>query len=150
VRVPNESGPSARSTGWAEALRAAHRRVPAAVQATWEARSGYAAGVVLAGRKGVTAVLCGNDELAIGVVRALHDHGLRVPEDVSVIGFDDQPFAEFMRPALTTVRQRFPDLGRTAVGLLLAQMEDRPEGAGTSTAGTELVVRESTAPPPRR
>lgn len=148
VRVPNEGGPGERSTGWAEALRAAHRRVPTAVQATWEARSGYEAGIALAERKGVTAVLCGNDELAIGVVRGLFDRGRRVPDDVSVVGFDDQPFAEFVRPALTTVRQRFPDLGRTAVGLLLAQAEDRTSDAVTSVAGTELVVRESTAPPP--
>ena len=150
VRVPNEGGSGDRSTGWREALRSAHRRVPAVIQSTWEARSGYDAGVALADRSGVTAVLCGNDELAIGVVRGLFDRGLRVPEDVSVVGFDDQPFAEFMRPALTTVRQRFPDLGRTAVGLLLAQREGRPEGMATSMAGTELVVRESTAPPPRR
>jgi DNA-binding LacI/PurR family transcriptional regulator len=148
VRVPNDDGASDRSTGWQDALRSARRRVPAVIQGTWEARSGYDAGIALAQRTGVSAVLCGNDELAMGLIRGLFDRGLRVPEDVSVIGFDDQPFAEFMRPALTTVRQRFPDLGRAAVKLLLAQMDGQAEDTMLSVASTELVVRESTAPPP--
>lgn len=147
VAIPHESRPGDRSTGWREALVQAGRRVPAVVQATWSARSGYDAGVVLARRRGVTAVLCGNDELAVGVVRALFDSGRRVPEDVSVVGFDDQPLAAFTRPALTTVRQDFPELGREAMTLLRLQI-DGGTAVGTSVARAELVIRESTAPPP--
>lgn len=147
VLIPNEAGPADRTVGWCSSLRAARRRVPAVIQSSWEARSGYEAGVALAGRRDVTAILCGNDELAIGVIRGLFDNGKRVPEDVSVVGFDDQPFAAFMRPSLTTVCQRFPDLGRTAVELLTAQTRVGATGLH-SVVTTDLVIRESAAPPP--
>ena len=66
----------------------------------------------------VTAVLCGNDDQALGVIRAAHDLGLRIPEDVSVVGFDDVPAAPYYTPALTTVRFDFAALGRRAFELL--------------------------------
>ena len=65
-------------------------------------------------------MLCGNDDLALGLMRALHAAGLLHPGDVSVVGFDDTPVAEFLTPPLTTVRLDFAELGRACFALLLA------------------------------
>jgi DNA-binding LacI/PurR family transcriptional regulator len=90
-----------------------------------------------------TAVLCFNDVAAIGVVRALIDAGLRVPQDVSVVGFDDIPAAGFYSPRLTTIRQPLQQMGHVAAELLLKQINGHkvPE---TTQIEPELVVREST------
>ena len=110
-------------------------------------RAGYDAGFKLGHRREVTAILVGNDDLAVGVIRGIFDSGRRVPEDVSVIGFDDQPFTEFLRPARSTVRQSFPALGRTAVALLQEQFDVSASPRQRAVVDTELVIRESTAPP---
>lgn len=97
-----------------------------------------------------TAVFAANDLSAIGAIRALRTHGLRVPDDVSVIGFDDIQLAGYVTPALTTIRQPTYAMGRRAAELLI----DAVQGTGSLTPRTvlfepELVVRESTAPPAR-
>jgi DNA-binding LacI/PurR family transcriptional regulator len=119
--------------------------VPEVIQSDWTPRSGYEAGLGLAGRRDVTAVLCGNDEIAFGVIKALQVKGLRVPEDISVMGFDDHPLAEIWTPALTTMGQDFAELGRMAVDFLLGQLAGEPFRAPRSDL--RLVVRDSTAPP---
>ena len=95
-------------------------------------------------RKDFTAVLCFNDVAAIGTVRGLHDAGLRVPNDVSVMGFDDIPAAEYYTPRLTTIRQPLQQMGNVAASLLLKKIGGAkvPE---ISRIEPELVVRESTA-----
>lgn len=145
VAIPHEGTPSQRAVGWSEALRAAGREVPEAIEASWLPRSGYDAGRRLGRRPDVTAVLAGNDDLAVGLIRGLHESGRRVPEDVSVVGFDDQPFTEFLRPALTTVRQNFPELGRTAVELLREHFDPQSSARHRAILATTLIVRESTA-----
>jgi DNA-binding LacI/PurR family transcriptional regulator len=100
----------------------------------------------LAERDDVTAVLCGNDELAVGVLRAVHERGRRVPDDISVVGFDGHPLAALSIPALTTVEQDFVGLGRRAFGLLAEMLDDR-RTSRESIATPRLVIRESTAPP---
>lgn len=145
VAIPSEDGEATRARGWRETLQAVHRRVPAMVKATWLPRSGYEAGLLLGRRRGATAILAGNDDLAVGLIRGLFDSGLRVPEDVSVVGFDNQPFTEFTRPALTTVQQSFPDIGRAAVGLLQSRIADPTLAPETVSVPAPLVVRESTA-----
>jgi len=99
---------------------------------------------LLTRRKDFTAVLCFNDVAAIGTVRGLHDAGLRVPTDVSVMGFDDIPAAEFYTPRLTTIRQPLQQMGNVAASLLLKKIAGVkvPE---LSRIEPELVVRESTA-----
>ena len=97
--------------------------------------------------KPFTAVLCFNDVSAMGTIRALHEAGLRVPHDVSVVGFDDIQSAAYQVPSLTTIRQPLQKMGNTAAKLLLKKL------AGESTPDLvqvepELVVRESTASPP--
>ena len=100
-----------------------------------------------------TAVLCFSDVMAYRVVRTAEELGLRVPEDLSVVGFDDSPLARRMRPALTTVRQDVAGKGREATTALTAAIEAARTGKKSGRAKrvvlpTELVVRDSTAPPP--
>lgn len=97
-----------------------------------------------------TAVLCYSDVMATETVRAAHDLGLRVPEDLSVVGFDDSPVAMQLQPTLTTVRQDFTEKGRLAATLMTEALARNaaPTRATHHLLPTELVVRESTAPPP--
>lgn len=108
----------------------------------WTADSGYAAGAAL--DPATTAVVCGNDQMALGLIHALADLGRAVPGDVSVVGFDDIPESAHSLPPLTTVHQDFEEVGRRAVSDLVARLEGRdPEPAGPTVAPT-LVVRSST------
>lgn len=113
----------------------------------WTPRSGYELTCELV-RSGLPeAIFAANDMMAIGVLHALHEHGLRVPEDVAVVGFDNTLGAEFQVPSLTTVAQPFAELGRLALERLLCMLEDREPPAGTpSTLPPRLVVRRSTRP----
>src|SRR4051812_29839358 len=112
----------------------------------WSARSGYEAGLRIADDPSVTAVFAGNDGMALGLLRAMHQRGRRVPEELSVVGFDDVPDSAYLWPALTTVRQEFGALGRRAVDLTVRAL--RGEAApGAELIAPELVVRESTAAP---
>jgi DNA-binding LacI/PurR family transcriptional regulator len=106
-----------------------------------------------------TAILCFSDAIADNVIRVARDVGLRVPEDLSVVGFDDSPLAERILPSLTTIRQDVTAKGRAAVAALTAEIERVRTGGSTGSATvdaevllpTELVVRNSTAvPPPAR
>ncbi|MFF0015073.1 LacI family DNA-binding transcriptional regulator [Streptomyces sp. NPDC005374] len=150
VAIPASTGTrrsaAPRAEGWRQALKAAGVTPPPPCGRGWDAQAGYEAGKKLAENPDVTAILCGNDDLALGVLRALHHAGRRVPEDVSVIGFDDAPHSAFLTPSLTTVRMDFHGLGRAAFGLLRAQLDtDRQEPAPAPAAPT-LVHRESAGP----
>ncbi|WP_345713478.1 substrate-binding domain-containing protein, partial [Kineococcus glutinatus] len=112
-----------------------------------DATAGLDAGALLAADPDVTAVLCGNDEVAMGVISGLEDAGVRVPADVSVAGFDDHPLAQVWRPGLTTARQDFPDLGRRALALLLTRAGGDLRAVASSTR-PPVVLRGSTAAPP--
>jgi DNA-binding LacI/PurR family transcriptional regulator len=98
-------------------------------------------------RRDFTAIVCFNDISAIGSIRALHDAGLRVPHDVSVIGFDDIQSANYYVPSLTTIRQPLQSMGELAATTLLKKLarERQPE---TIRVDPELIVRESTGPAP--
>ena len=121
--------------------------------AAWAARlkeAGYAAGGRLAADPEATAVFCANDEVAIGLMRAMHERGRRVPQDVSVVGFDGLSLGEYSFPPLTTVRQDFWRAGEEMVGLVLEQVASgETDGARQILIPTELLVRGSTAPPGR-
>jgi LacI family transcriptional regulator len=97
-------------------------------------------------RRPFTAVLCFNDVSAMGSIRALHEAGLRVPQDVSILGFDDIQSAEFQVPSLTTIRQPLQEMGSIAARMLLKKLhnEATPDLIHVDPG---LVVRESTAPP---
>jgi LacI family transcriptional regulator len=96
-----------------------------------------------------TAIFAFNDSIAIGVLGAARDRGLRVPEDLSVVGFDDIEPAILVTPTLTTVRQPLSEMGRTAVNVLVRLLERRASETPHIELATRLVVRESTAPPRR-
>ena len=139
-----------RLSGWRETLEAVGARIPPRVTGDWSARSGYEAGTRLLEQHTPTAVFSANDQMALGLLRALKEAGLRVPHDVSLVGFDDIPESAYFNPPLTTIRQDFGEVGRRGVQLLLNQFNpDEPE-ATHETIEPELVLRDSTAPPPPR
>ncbi|RIV37654.1 LacI family DNA-binding transcriptional regulator [Micromonospora radicis] len=150
------SGPSdwfdsaGRIEGWRAALLAAGAEIPPLVPADWSAAAGYRCGQMLARMPDVTAVFTANDHLALGVLRALHEHGRRVPDDISVVGFDDVPEAAYFIPPLTTVRPDFDAVARASLEMLLAQIETDSGGALRETIAPSLVARQSVGKPPRR
>jgi DNA-binding LacI/PurR family transcriptional regulator len=138
---------TARLRGWSEALRAYPTERGTSVAGDWGASKGYDAGRRLGADAAVTAIFAANDQTALGVIRGLHDAGRRVPEDVSVVGFDDTPESGYFLPPLTTVRQDFGEVGRRSVELLLALADNDPVERHVVVPAA-LVVRASTAEPP--
>jgi DNA-binding LacI/PurR family transcriptional regulator len=135
-----------RRQGWQATLEAAGAEVPDVVCGDWSARSGYESGQRLAAMPDVTAVLCGNDQMALGLLRALAEQDRRVPSDISVIGFDDIPEAAYFLPPLTTVRQDFGELGRRAVHLLMDAISGDQPFRPSLPIAPDLIIRASTAP----
>ncbi|MDF2574537.1 MAG: LacI family transcriptional regulator [Agromyces sp.] len=133
-----------RERGWREALTAAGAPVPVVVRGDWTSSSGFAAASALLDDN-ATAVFAANDQMALGVLRAVAESGRAVPGDVSVVGFDDVADAADYRPPLTTVRQDFDALGSRAVAALVDGIEAGAPAAFESVP-TRLVVRASTAP----
>jgi len=142
---PSWTEARARLAGWQAATYAAGLRPSAHLVGDWSARSGYELGQEIAGRGEVTAVFCANDQMALGLVRALSEAGLRIPDDVSVVGFDDIPEAPYLLPPLTTVRQDFKAVGHRAIEILQAAIAGSPPPE--RLISPELVVRASTAAP---
>lgn len=142
-----------RRQGWARALREADRAQPEPLQGDWSARSGYLLGQRLASRDDVTAVFTANDHQAMGLMRALSEAGRSVPGDVSVVGFDDVPEAEFCTVPLTTVRIDDAAISHRVLSELVALIEGLEPAREPLSLAAELVARRSTAPPatpPRR
>lgn len=138
-----------RGEGWRDALREAGRPLPDPVGCEWTPRGGYVAARQLLTDPSVTAVLCGNDDIALGVLRAARELGRAVPDSLSVVGFDDAPHSAYIAPTLTTVRMDFEGLGRAAFGRLHALLEPDTAPAAALWDEPELIVRESTGPAPR-
>lgn len=149
ISGPVDSVPAqVRSTAWQQTLARAGIRPPQQFVGDWSARSGYESGRQLALDPDVSAVFCCNDETAFGLMRALHEAGRRVPDDVSIIGFDDIGLAEFAAVPLTTVRQDFHAIGEELVRLVLMQVRGAERHTlGRTTVPTQFVQRASTAPP---
>lgn len=132
-----------RCTGYEMAMRAAGLTPREPWEGDWTPARGYEIGREMARTGSATAVFVANDQMAIGVLHAFVRAGLRVPEDISVVGFDDIPEAAYLNPALTTVRQDFHAIGRRAIDLVAATLD----GSVTSMPllHPELIVRESAA-----
>jgi DNA-binding LacI/PurR family transcriptional regulator len=137
-----------RVAGWLAALEEAGAEVTSALAGDWSARSGYQAGRLLARAPEATAIFAANDQMALGVLLALHERNRRVPEDVSVAGFDDIPESAYFTPPLTTVRQDFNQVGRASLSLLLDQIESGARSVDRVVVPSRLVVRRSTGPGP--
>ncbi|MFE7039970.1 LacI family DNA-binding transcriptional regulator [Streptomyces atratus] len=134
-----------RTDAWRRTLEEAGRMPPPLVRGDWSAESGYRAGLHLAEQDDCTAVFAANDQMALGLLRALHERGRKVPQDVSVIGFDDIPESGSFLPPLTTVHQDFAEVGRRCVESALRQVRQGEAERGTTLVPTRLVVRDSTA-----
>ncbi|MGH9105612.1 MAG: LacI family DNA-binding transcriptional regulator [Acidimicrobiales bacterium] len=150
LAIPSWAHTTRRTSGWRAALEEAGVAVPQPVREGWDAGWGYEAGRKLAKDALVTAVLCGNDDIALGVMRAMHEAGRPVPDEVSIIGFDDVPMARFYTPALTTVRQDFKALGRVCFTKLLSVLNQASPDREPPCPEAKLIIRESTGPPPQR
>jgi DNA-binding LacI/PurR family transcriptional regulator len=137
-----------RIEGWMAALEAAGADVPPLLTGDWSARSGYDLGRRLTTVRDVTAIFAANDQMALGILRALYEAGREVPRDLSLVGFDDIPEAQFFTPPLTTVQQDFNELGRQSLMLLLEEIAASERSSAHVVVPPKLMVRESTAPPP--
>ncbi|MFH8752110.1 LacI family DNA-binding transcriptional regulator [Streptomyces rimosus] len=145
---PSDHVPSRRKLAAGQAVaRAAGAELPEerVVRGMYSMEGGHAAASRLLDA-GVTGVICASDIIALGAVRAARRRGLRVPQDVSVVGYDDSPLMTVTEPPLSTVRQPIDALGRAAVQLLTAQMDGREVVRDEILFEPELVVRGSTGP----
>jgi DNA-binding LacI/PurR family transcriptional regulator len=148
VLGPKDHVPSERKLAafQAEARRAGLEAGPDAVERTLFTLEGGQAVTSRLVRRGVTGIVCASDVLALGAIRAVRRLGLSVPDDVSVVGYDDSAFMNCTSPPLTTVRQPIESIGRSAVTLLVSQIEGAEVTAEELLFEPELVVRGSTAP----
>ena len=143
---PTSFSASHRAAAWRETLSGAGIEAPPILYGDWSTDSGYRAGMTLAARDDVTAIFAANDHMALGAMRALHEMGRKIPQEVSIVGFDDLDESSSFWPPLTTVHQSFQTVGSLSVQLLLEQIMGNP-APSTQLVPTRLVVRESTSYP---
>lgn len=153
VRIAHLAGPAQISTGRARLhgfLRVlGEAGLAADLVAECESftvEAGARAMAALLERERPSAVVAGNDQIAVGALETLREHGLRCPEDVSVVGFNDMPFVDKLSPPLTTVRVPQREVGAEAARLLVRWLAEGSAEAGTRRLPVELVVRGSTGP----
>ncbi|MHC9044675.1 LacI family DNA-binding transcriptional regulator [Microbacterium saperdae] len=148
TRIAHLAGPAdwleaeSRADGFAAELAARGLDAGPVIEGDWSAGSGYAA-VAAVRSSGVTAVFAANDQMALGLLGGLHEAGLSVPGDISVVGFDDIPDAAYYWPQLTTVRQDFDELARRAVAAVIGGVATE----ALAPVAPELIARASVAPP---
>ncbi|MFF2471515.1 LacI family DNA-binding transcriptional regulator [Streptomyces sp. NPDC058066] len=150
VLGPDDHVPSMRKLAAARGVvRAAGGTLPedAVERAMFSLEGGQAAAARLM-RRGITGIICASDPLALGAVRAARREGLRVPDDISMVGYDDSAFMNCTEPPLTTMRQPIEAMGRAAVELLVTQIQGGSVTPGELLFEPELVVRGSTAQAP--
>jgi len=148
VTGPSDSMDAAeRRRGFADAMREHGLEAPNPYPGDWLAASGYAAGGSLLADGSATAVFVGNDQMALGLLRACAEAGVGVPGDLSVVGFDDIPEAAFFTPPLTTLRQDFDELGRDVMATVLEVLRDERSAVDRTSRVPQLVVRASTGSP---
>jgi DNA-binding LacI/PurR family transcriptional regulator len=136
-----------RVDGWRDALDEAGCQSFSPLRGDWSPLSGYTLGRRLLESPDLTAVFTANDQMALGLLRLLHETGRDVPGDVSVVGFDDIPEAEYFTPPLTTVRQDFNEMGYRSLHLLLDEIAGGERSERRLTVPASLIERSSTAPP---
>lgn len=134
-----------RHRAWVKTLEQAGLAPGKSVESDWTAQGGYEAAKHLL-QEDFSALVVGNDQMALGAMAALREHGLRIPEDVSVVGFDDVPEACYYSPPLSTIRQDFEALGRQSAAYILDLIEQVQPLQPQRVIRPELVVRSSTGP----
>lgn len=139
-----------RHNSFSDVLALADHPLVASELGDWTPQSGYDATMrLLDSGLDVTALAVGNDQMAVGVLRALAERGVRVPDEMSVIGFDDIPEARFFSPPLTTIRQEFDIIGKMAIAYLMDNLLMAESTVQQMSLAPRLVVRQSTAAPRR-
>ncbi|MCS5734718.1 LacI family DNA-binding transcriptional regulator [Herbiconiux sp. CPCC 203386] len=144
------TGAEARVRGWAAELSAQHRFAPDTFDGDWTSESGYRAGQLVAADPRITAVLVANDQMALGLMKALSENAVHIPGDVSVVGFDDIPESAYFRPSLTTVRLDFDEVGSRAFDRILDLMKGARTDDPIPLIASDLILRDTTGPPPSR
>lgn len=154
LRIAHIAGPQhwveahARLEGFEARMSEAGLTPARVIAGDWSAESGYRAGLrLLEEVDDLTAVVAGNDQMALGLLHACADRGVRVPEDLSIVGFDDVPEAAHYLPPLTTIRQDFAEVGRRTIGVVLAELRGEPAAVDLPVP-PELVERASTGAVP--
>ena len=148
-RIVHITGPSdgyegqQRRSGYEDAMNEAKLKADI-VEGDWSITTGYKTGCELTERKVLpTAIFTSNDHLALGVMKALNENKISVPQEMSIVGFDNIPEAEFLNPALTTIHQDFDELGKLAIDQMLSQLKG-PCSHKALTIAPQLIVRQST------
>jgi len=132
-----------------ETMQKHHLPDPVTIEGDFSSQAGYdATGQLLDNEIEFTALVCVNDETALGAIQRLRHEGLRVPEDVSVVGFDDSSYSRFLYTPLTTIRQDFNRLGSTAIKYLGELLEHKSTTVAQRILKPEFIIRESTGHPP--
>lgn len=148
IAGPKESfSASHRADAWSRTLQEAGIEPPEVIHGDWSTESGYQIGLELGARPEVSAIFAANDHMALGAMRALHELGRRIPEDVSIVGFDDLEEAPSFWPPLTTVHQNFQSVGKLSMEALFELITGNSEPAPAQKVPTHLVVRKSTSAP---
>jgi|SRR5450756_273399 len=142
-----------RAESWRRTLTEAGIAPPPVLRGDWTCEAGYRHGLALGGRDDVTAIFAANDQMALGVMQALHELGRDIPGDISIVGFDDMEEARSFWPPLTTIRQDFTAVGRLSIRTLLRKVSGQKASGAESdsdkiTVPTRLIVRSSTGRPP--
>jgi len=143
----NWFGAESRLNGYYHALEMAGLTSVAEIEGDWTAHSGYTAMKKLLQQHSFTAIVAGNDQMALGAIHAMIEAGIRIPEDVSIVGFDDIPEASFFLPALTTVKQDFHLLAQRGIQYLIDLIQNPQIIAGPRLIEPQIVIRNSTRPP---
>jgi hypothetical protein len=139
-----------RYAGWLKELKGAGLQPGPVVDGDWSAESGFEAirKLLATNWREFTAVVVANDQMALGAIRALEESGIRIPQDISIAGFDDIPEAGFFRPPLSTIKQDFAALGQLSVQCLIAQFPPSRANPRARTIQPIFIERQSTALPP--
>lgn len=133
-----------RLKAWEETIEAAGLPKTAPIFGNWSADSGYAAADAISQIPGISAVFAANDQMALGLIHGLINRGFRIPQDISIIGFDGQPDSEHFYPPLTTVKQDFDSLGKLGMKTLLGKLTDKQgESERPPMVKPRLIVRSS-------
>ncbi|HEY4829871.1 MAG TPA: substrate-binding domain-containing protein, partial [Solirubrobacteraceae bacterium] len=139
---------SRRAAGFADAVVSAGLPLPALVESPFDERGAFdAMGRLLQSRSRPTGVYVSNLNQAIGALACIRRNGVRVPDDLSIVTYDDDPLADFLEVPLTAIRMPLGELGRAAIGALAAQIDGEPPHDLEVMTAPELVLRASTAPP---
>jgi DNA-binding LacI/PurR family transcriptional regulator len=140
-------GAESRLMGYYDALEKAGLTSVAEIEGDWTAQSGYTAMKKLLQEHSFTGIVAGNDQMALGAIHAMIEAGIRIPHDISIVGFDDIPEASFFLPALTTVNQDFHLLAQRGIQYLIDLIQNPNIVTGQRVIEPQLVIRNSTQSP---